>query len=261
MKHSARAGRGLVRCLCVAAVAGGLALPSHAQTLKVLTAGAFKQIVLALAPTFEAGSELNVDVQNDTAGSLLKRVQAGETFDVLIATPTVLASLAKEGLLDAATMHAVARVAIGVAVRTGDPLPPLETVDQFKQAITGARKVAYIDPASGGSSGIYLTGLFSRLGIADEVRSKAVLVPGGLVADRVASGEADLAIHQVSEILPVKGVKLAGLLPDSIQNCTTYAAGAATASRQPDAARAFVALLTSPQAIDTLRAKGMTPPP
>ena len=152
-------------------------------------------------------------------------------------------------------MRPVARVAIGVAVKTGSARPTLETVDQFKEAVLRARKVAYIDPASGGSSGIYLDGLFQRLGIADAVRAKAVLVPGGLVAERVANGEADLAIHQVSEILPVQGVELVGLLPEAIQNYTTYAVGLPAGASAP--ARQFADTLAAPEAAATLRAKGM----
>jgi molybdate transport system substrate-binding protein len=119
--------------------------------------------------------------------------------------------------------------------------------------------VAYIDPASGGSSGIYLDGLFQRLGIADAVKAKAVLVPGGLVAERLVTGEADLAVHQVSEILPVAGATLVGALPESIQNYTTYAGAVAADSAHADAARAFLAALTAPEAAATLRAKGMQP--
>ena len=162
--------------------------------------------------------------------------------------------------MDATAVLPIAKVAIGVAVKAGTLRPPLETVEQFKEAVLKARKLAYIDPASGGSSGIYLDGLFQRLGIADAVRAKAVLVPGGLVAERIVTGEADLAIHQVSEILPVKGVELVGLLPEAIQNYTTYAGGISTKSPQAGPARSFIALLASPESVATIRAKGMLPP-
>jgi molybdate transport system substrate-binding protein len=176
---------------------------------------------------------------------------------VVILPPSGLDALAKAGRIDPSSVRPVARVAIGVAVKAGAPRPALDTVEQFKEAVLRARKVAYIDPASGGSSGIYLDGLFQRLGIADAVRAKAVLVPGGFVAERVANGEADLAIHQVSEILPVQGAELVGLLPDSIQNYTTYAVGQGSGSSMAQAAKQFAETLSSPQAAATLRAKGM----
>jgi molybdate transport system substrate-binding protein len=251
----------------LAGLLGGLSLTAAAQpaaaalpTLKVLSAGAFKQVALAFVPAFEARSGVKVVVDNDTAGGLARRVQSGEPFDVLIMPPAGLAALAREGKVDAASTAPVARVAIGVAVKSGAPRPPLETVDQFREAVLRAGKVAYIDPAAGGSSGIYLTGLFQRLGLADAVRAKAVLVPGGLVAERITRGEADLAIHQVSEILPVPGVDLVGLLPEAIQNYTTYAAAVSSTSAMAPAARAFIGVLVAPEAAVMLRDKGMSPP-
>lgn len=236
-----------------------LSLPAPAQTLKVLTAGAFKQVVLAFVPAFEAKTGMKVQVENDTAGALVRRVQSNEAFDVLFLPPGGMDILSRDGKVDAATTQVIAKVAIGIAVKTGAAHPSLDTVEQFKDAVRNARKVAYIDPASGGSSGIYLDGLFRRLGIADEVGAKAILVAGGLVADRVASGEADLAIHQVSEILPVKGVELAGLLPDSIQNYTAYAGAVSSATLVKQEARRFLEALTAPDAAGTVQSKGMVP--
>ena len=248
------------RAAAVFIVMASLTMACRAQTVRVLTAGAFKPVVVAVAPAFEASTGVRIVVDNDTAGALVKRVQEGESFDVLIVPPSAMGTLAGAGKVDAAGVVRVARVAIGVAVKAGAPHPPLATTEQFRQAVLGARKVAYIDPASGGSSGIYLDGLFTRLGMADAVRAKAVLVPGGLVAQRIATDEADLAIHQVSEILPVQGVELVGLLPDEIQNYTTYAAAVSVGSSMAEQSKAFVAFLASPAAIATIRAKGMLPP-
>ena len=232
---------------------------ASAQTLRVLTAGAFRQVVVNVVPAFEAAHGVKVELQSDTAGALLKRIAAGETFDVVFLTPAGLAELARAGKVDAASVKPVANVVIGVAVKAGQPLPPLATVQDFKQAVLRAHKVACIDPASGGSSGIYRDGLFKRLGIADAVAAKAVLVRGGCAAERVASGQADMAIHQVSEILPVSGVVLAGLLPDEIQNTTTYGHAIAADTRLAGLARQFVAVLATRDAADVIRAKGMQP--
>lgn len=237
-----------------------IACPVHADTLKVLTAGAFKQVVLAMVPPFEASTGHSVTVVNDTAGAVAKRVADGEAFDVLVLTPAGLQALAKDGKVSSDSVATLARVAIGVAVKAGAPKPAIGTVDEFKRALVDARKVAYIDPASGGSSGIYLDGLFTRLGLADAVHAKAVLVAGGLVAERLVTGEADIAIHQVSEILPVAGVDLVGLLPEAVQNYTTYAAAVGSASTHQAAARAFLKSLSSEQGTATIRSKGMLPP-
>jgi molybdate transport system substrate-binding protein len=240
-----------------------LALPAgavRADTIKVLTTGAFKQVVVAMVPAFEARTGHKVQVDNDTAGGLARRVAAGEAFDVLVLTPAGLRPLADGGKVAADSIVPLAKVGIGVAVKAGAPQPAIGTVEEFRQAVLAARKVAYIDPAAGGSSGIYLDGLFQRLGIADAVRAKAVLVPGGLVAERLVTGEADLAIHQVSEILPVAGVSLVGPLPDAIQNYTTYAGATSAAASRSPAATGFLAALSGPDAVDTIRAKGMQPP-
>ena len=232
---------------------------AQADTIKVLTSGAFKQVVLALVPGFEARTGHKVEVQNDTAGALSKRIEGGEAFDVVVLTPAGLKPFAADGKVVADSVAPLARVAIGVAVPAGAPKPAIATVDEFKAALLAARKVAYIDPASGGSSGIYLDGLFQRIGIADAVHAKAVLVQGGYVAEKLPSGEADLAVHQISEILPVKGVDLVGPLPEAVQNYTTYAGAVGGHTTHPQAARAFLAALHGPEAAETLRTKGMDP--
>lgn len=238
-----------------------LALPfaATADTLKVLTAGAFKQVVVAMAPAFEAKTGHRLDIQNDTAGALAKRVDGGEAFDVIAVTPAVIRDLAAKGRVVVESAAPLAKVGIGVAVMAGAPAPDIGTVDGFRKALLDARAIAYIDPASGGSSGIYLAGLFERLGVAAQVKAKAVLVPGGLVATRLVSGEADLAIHQVSEILPVKGVTLVGPLPEAIQNYTEYSGAVGAASPRRDAAQVLVALLAGTEAAATIRAAGMLP--
>jgi molybdate transport system substrate-binding protein len=231
-----------------------------AAELKVLTAGAMKQVVLALQPEFEKrGHKLIVD--NDTAGGLQKRIEGGEAFDVVVITPAVLDQLAAKGKIAPATKVNLARVAIGVMVRPGAKLPDISTVDAFRQALLDAKSVAYIDPASGGSSGIYLDKLFEKMGIADAIRAKAKLKRGGYVADLLVSGEAELGIHQISEILPVKGVILVGPLPAEIQNYTVYAGALSTAAKDAAAAKAFLDLLAGPAAAAILRDKGMDRPP
>ena len=244
-----------------------LAIPSvalcsaaaQADTLKVLTAGAFKQVVVAMAPAFETRTGHKLEIQNDTAGALLRRVGAGETFDVLMLTPASLQTLASTGRVLPDSIAPLAKVGIGVAVKAGAPKPRIGTVADLKQTLLDARKVAYIDPAAGGSSGIYLDGLFERMGIAEAIRAKAVLVPGGLVAERLVSGEADLAVHQISEILPVKGVEMVGPLPAEVQNETTYAGAIATDTAHVEAARSLLAAMTGPDAAATLAGKGMSP--
>ena len=230
---------------------------AQADTLKVLTAGAFKQVLTSVLPPFEASGH-QVEVQNDTVGGLLKRIEGGETFDLVIASPSALATLRKTGkvALDDADL---ARVGVGVAVKEGAAKPDITTVESFKQALLQARHVTYINPAAGGSSGIYLDGLIDRLGIGNEIRAKAVLVNGGYSAERVAAGEADIAVQQISELLPVKGVVLVGPLPSAIQNYTVYSAGLSADPAHRPAAQALIDALRGPQGRAAATAKGMEP--
>jgi len=244
-------------------VVGVLALgaPAGAAEVKILTAGAMKAVVLELVPAFEKETGHKAVVDNDTAGGLTRRIQGGEAFDLAVITPGALKELASKNKVVGDTVVSVARVGVGVVVKEGAAVPDVSTVDTFKRALLAAKTVAYIDPASGGSSGIYLTGLFDKLGIANDIKPKAKLKQGGYVADLIASGEAELGLHQISEILPVKGVKLVGPLPPEIQNYTTYAAAVGSDTKQADGARAMIKLLTGAAAEPVLKARGMERPP
>ncbi|CAN7242678.1 substrate-binding domain-containing protein [Bosea sp. LjRoot9] len=235
--------------------------PAGAAEVKVLTAGAFKPIVLAVAADFEKQSGHKLVIDNDTAGGLLRRITGGEAFDLAVLTPAAVKELVEAGKIAAGTPRNLARTSVGVAVKDGAPRPDIATVAAFKATLLAAGKVAYIDPAAGGSSGIYFAKLLETMGIADAIKAKAVLVPGGLVAQRLVTGEADLAIHQISEILAVKGATLVGPLPTEIQSYTTYTGGIAAASTQPEAAKAFLAFLGSDAAKRILAEKGMESAP
>lgn len=234
-------------------------LPAGAAEIKVLTAGAFKQVVLALVPAFEQQTGHKVVVDNGTAGELQKRIEGGEAFDVAVITPAVVDALTAKGRIASGSRVNLATVGVGVMVKAGAPKPDIGTVDTFKAALLAAKSVAYIDPKSGGSSGIYIDRLIDRLGIGDAVRAKAKLKMGGYVADLIVSGEAELGLHQISEIVPVKGAALVGPLPKEIQNVTVYAAGLSASAKDKDAAQALIKLFSSPAAADLLKSKGMEP--
>lgn len=252
--------RRILHGLIVVAAACAGADAAGAAELKVLTAGAFKPVVAALAPVFEGQTGHTVRIENDTAGALARRIGNGEAFDVVVLTPAAMEPLEQAGRVARGSSVRLARVAIGVAVKQGAPLPAIGSESALRQALLAARAVAYIDPAAGGSSGIYLAQLFQRMGIAAQIAPKAVLVPGGLVAQRLVSGEADLALHQISEILAVPGVTLVGPIPAVVQNYTVYAGGLAATSADLPAARAFLELLAGERAKTVLKDKGMEGP-
>src|SRR5438477_4713291 len=249
------------RAVVALAFAFVYATAAQGANVKILTAGAMKAVVLELVPQFEKETGHKAVVDNDTAGGLANRIDAGEAFDVAVITPGVINDLAKKGKVVADSRANVARVGVGIVVKEGAALPDIGSVDAFKRTLLAARSVAYIDPASGGSSGIYLSDLFDKLGIAAEIKPKAKLKQGGYVAELIANGEADLGLHQISEILPVKGVKLVGPLPAEIQNYTTYTAAVGKDAKQPDAASAMLKLLAGPAAEPVLKPRGMERPP
>ena len=245
--------------LLVALLTACSALGAHAAELKLLTTGAFKQVVLALVPDFEKQTGHKVVVANDTAGGVKARIEKGDDVDVAVATPGILKELAAAGKIQAGSETKLAQVGVGVMVKEGAAKPDIGSVEAFKQALLNAKSVAYIDPKSGGSSGIYVDKLLERLGIADQVRPKAKLKQGGYVAELIVDGSAELGIHQISEIVPAKGVVLIGPLPKEIQNTTTYAAAITSSSAHKEAAAALLKALSGPAAAAVLKATGMEP--
>jgi len=246
----------LLGLLLIAAVP----LPAPASDIKVLTAGAMRGVITELLPQFEKDTGHKVSLDNATAGMLAQRIEGGEAFDVAVITPKVIDELIGKGKIAPGSRVDVAKVGIGVAVKEGAPLPEIGTAESFRRALLAARSVAYIDPKAGGSSGVYFDGLLQRLGIAHEIRPKARLKQGGYVAELVATGEAEMAVHQISEITPVKGVVLVGPLPAEIQNFTTYTAAIGANARDAAAARILVERLAGPAAAPILKAKGMEKP-
>jgi molybdate transport system substrate-binding protein len=249
------------RLLLLAGVVGAAlcTTASRAAELKLLTAGAFRATVIALIPEYEKASGNKVSVENDTVGALMKRIEAGESFDVVVMTPETVDKLTGEGKVISGSRANLARVGVGVMVKAGANKPDISTVEAFKKALLDAKSVSFIDPASGGSSGIYMEKLIERLGLSDQVKPKEKLKQGGNVSDYVESGEAELGIQQISEILPHPGVALVGPLPKDVQNYTVYAAGIGTGTQNGDAAKALIASLVGPSAQALFKSKGMEP--
>ena len=232
-------------------------LAMSAESIKVLTAGTFKQVLVELIPDFVDRSRVQVQLDNETAGVLLKRIASGEKFDVVVLTPTALKDPSIAQKIDASSIRPLGRVGIAVAVKAGQVQPQIASVDEFFKTLADSKKVAYIDPASGGSSGIYLENLFRKKGMLDQIRAKAVLVQGGLVAEKLVNGEAVLAIHQKSELLQVPGITILGPLPPDIQNYTDYAVALSQGARDNKNAQEFVSLLFSDKGTELIKTHGI----
>jgi molybdate transport system substrate-binding protein len=200
------------------------------------------------------GHQVSFDFQ--TMGRLQQSLAAGQKADLLVLTTEVLERLEKDGKVPAGKAIPLARVGIGVAVNASAPSPDISSVEAFKRTLLAAKSIVYIDPKVG-TSGKHLAEVFARLGIAEQVNAKAKLGAGGYIVEPVGRGEIELGLHQISEIIPVKGVKLVGELPKELQKYTTYVAAPVKPSR---AALDFIDHLTGPQAKSRLAQAGYTAP-
>ena len=238
------------RCLAAALIAmtlGAAGPLAQADDLKVLAAGSVQEVLEDFGRQFAHDSDQPVAFSFATTGEVRSRIIAGEAFDLAIAAAPTIAELERAGKLVAGLSTELGRVGLGVAVREGMPMPDVTTADALKRALTAAKKVAFTDPKVGGTAGIYFANLLKSLGVADVVNKKAVLTAGGRdTAERVAKGEADIGITFISEITPVTGAKLVGLLPPDMRNYTTYVAGVVAASPKAETAHAFAAAAVGP---------------
>jgi len=228
-----------------------------AAEITVLSAGAMKSLVTELGEAFKQETGHTLSMTFDTAGAQSKRLAGGEPADVVVLTDVAIEQLADKKLVVAGSRADIARVGMGVCIREGAPRPDIATPDALKQTLLAAKSLVYLDPASGATSGIHFAGVLQRLGIAEAVKSKSILITTGYAAEVVARGEAEMCVHQISEILPVKGVTLVGPLPRELQKVTIYSGGLAAKAAQPEAARAFLAFLTRPAFKPKLAAAGL----
>ena len=243
------------------AVALAVAMASaSAAEIHVLCAGAARGSVVPLIEPFQRESGHTIRFDYGTAGQIVAKLKEGQRPDVVIVTSTVIAELEKAGTVAAGSAAPLGRTGIGVGVAEGAPLPDISSVEAFRKTLLAARAVAYIDPAAGGTSGKHFASVLARLGIEEAIKPKAVLVPGGYAAERVAKGEADLVVHQISEILPVKGVKLVGPLPAELQLYTTYTAALIAGTSNAAAAQAWIRYLSGPAGRRSFAERGLEAP-
>jgi molybdate transport system substrate-binding protein len=222
------------------------AAPAAAADLKILTGAGMSMPVRALAAGFQARTGAAVTVVSDTAGGVQKRMEAGEAFDLVIATQAVIQALTDKGLV-AKGHHDLAQMVAGISARKDAPKPAVATAADLKATLLAARNISYVDPAMGGITGVFFLSQADRLGIGEAVRAKAVLKPNGTgVAAAVADGQAQYGVTLVSEMLPNPGVTV-WPLPDAVQMTTIYAAALSShAANAPDATLLMTDLRTEP---------------
>jgi len=234
------------------------AMTTHAiaTDLKVAAPNAVKDSIAEIAARYEKASGHRVVFAWAGSETITKRVAEGEVFDVVLNAAPNIDRLSTEGKLVAGSRTDFARSAVGVAVRSGRPHPDVSTVDSLRNALLKAESIAI----SSGPSGRYLEALFTRLGIADQIKQKIKQPPSGAqIAEMLARGEAEMGFQQVPELLHASGVDYLGPLPAEIQNYTIWSAGQHTAAPQREAAREFIKMLVDTESGAAIKKTGMEP--
>jgi molybdate transport system substrate-binding protein len=240
----------LALCVLLALQANALA-----DEIRVLSGGAAKAFVEPLAGSLRGHT---VKLEFQPMGKLVQSLAASPP-DMIIVTSEVLQQLEREAKVAPGSGTPVARVGVGVAVNEKAPLPDISTPEALRRTLLAAKSIVYIDPKTG-TSGKHVAEVFQKLNISEEMRAKSTLGQGGYVVAPVGRGEIELGIHQISEILPVKGVRLVGPLPAELQKYTVYVAVPVPGTPRAAAVGAFLAHLTDEQAKARLGAAGYSAP-
>ena len=233
-----------MRTMAMAAAVAVVA--ANAAEVTVLSTGAVKAAFTDATAQWTKDSGHPVNATFDPAGPLRQKIAAGARGDVVIMPVENFAALEKDGIVAAGTRRDLGAVSMGAAVKDGAPVPDISTVDALKKTLKEAKSVTYMDPERGTSGKYFDSTVLPRLGMRDEVRAKTKLGQGGSVGEVVASGEAEIAFQNVTELLPVKGVKVVGLLPAELQSPIVYSGGVMKDAKNPREAQALLDYLASP---------------
>jgi molybdate transport system substrate-binding protein len=225
------------------------------DVIRLLSTLALKGAVERLAGQYQAAAGTRLDADYAPTVGLLKRLREGEKADVLILTREGLDELIGEGAVVAASKVDLARSYVGLAVKAGQPHPDISTEAALRKTLLSARSVAY---SKIGASGIYFAELFRRLGLAAEINARAT-VTAGFTAERLITGEADLAVQQISELKQVADIEVVGPIPRELQTAAVFTAGRMASSAKAAAGDALLKYLASPEVAPVLRQSGLEP--
>jgi molybdate transport system substrate-binding protein len=247
--------------LLLSLTATQFAAPTSAADLQVVSAGAVRGLIAQIIDDYSRQSGRKFEFTVGTTGQLRAIIASGWPADLIIVSGPLMAELEKTGNLTPGSRADLGRIGIGVVIREGAPAPDISTADAFKKAMLDAPRIAITDPTAGGATAVHLSGVYRGLGITDIVMKKAVMQVGGKeVAEAVAAGQADIGVTFISEIIPIKGAKLVGPLPQPLQDHVVYAAAIPKASTDPASARAFIDALVSPAMAQRWTAAGFEAP-
>jgi molybdate transport system substrate-binding protein len=230
--------------------------PASSAELRIFGSRVTRMIVEEVGPQFERATGHHLVVVSDVAAVMKRRIEAGERLDLAVLVNFQADEMIKKGKLASDTRADIMKAGIGVAVRRGAPIPDISTVEAFRQTLLAAKSIIYLKE---GASTIYLDGLFARMGLAEQLRAKTVKPETESVSESVASGDVELGMIVIPNIISVPGAQLVGPLPEEIQSYIVFTAAVAANSPNQQAARDLIAFLKSPAAIAAIKAKGMVP--
>jgi molybdate transport system substrate-binding protein len=239
-------------------VAAVLLLPgaAGAAEIKVLSTQATEQAYRELAPQFEQASGHKVTTIFTGTLDVQKRIAAGESYDIILMAGPAIDDFIKAGKVVPGSRVDIARSGVGVAVKAGAPKPDIGSTEAVKKTLLAAKSIGY----STGPSGVYLIGLFQRLGVGDAIKGKLKQTPTGVfVGNIVASGEAEIGFQQVSELAHFPGVDFVGPLPPDIQEITVFSAGLQVGAKETEPAKSWLKFLTAPEHAAAFTSRGLTP--
>jgi molybdate transport system substrate-binding protein len=230
--------------------------------IKVVSTTAMKTVFEELAPAFERATGHRASVELGPSLRLEKELGDGKAADVAIVSRAGIKDLETSGRFAAGSAVHIADSTIGVAVAKGAPKPDISTPDNFKRAMLAAKSIACSKPVGGGQSGAHLAKVFAELGITTAMQAKSHYGAGGaggLAGLVVLRGEAEIGIQQMAELMAVSGIDMVGPLPRELQSVTPFVAGISTNASHPEAAKALIQFLTTPEAKRVIKAKGLEP--
>lgn len=223
--------------------------------LTMLSAGAVKSALTDVIAVHEKNSGIRVKAEFAPVGALVKRLQEGAKPDIVVLSAEGMSDAEKNGWVVAGSSVEAGRVGVGFAVNEKAAAPDISTPEAFKSALLASKSIVMINPATG-TSGKHLAQVFETLGIAEALKPKTTYLEGGYVVELVGRGEIEVGLHQITEILPVQGVKLVGPLPASLQKITIYMGAVGKTAARPDDAARFLALLRTPETRALFASKG-----
>jgi molybdate transport system substrate-binding protein len=226
------------------------------NVVRLLSTLALMGAVQNLAGRYQAQGGARIDADFAPTLGLLDRLRSGESADVVILTREGLDGLASLGIVAADSCVDLARSFVGIAVKAGAGHPDIATVSALRAALLGARSIAY---SRIGASGIFFAQLIESMGIAPEINARARIIPSGFTAELLVTGEADLAVQQISELKQVRGVEVVGPIPHNLQRPAVFSAGRLAASTRVAQSDALLKYLASPEVAPVLRESGLEP--